>query len=147
MIGWIKLHRQFIEWEWYTDNNVKAIFIHCLLSANVERKEWRGISIDRGMFVTSISKLAIDTGLSIKAVRIALDKLKKTSEIKTEGASHWTTITVCKYEIYQGEREEQGQTNGKQKGEVGANKGQTKGKQRATTKEYKNDKNDKNDKI
>jgi hypothetical protein len=135
MNGWIKLHRQFMEWEWYTDQNVKAVFLHCLLSANIVSKEWRGVNIDRGSFITSISKLAIDTGLSVKAVRIALDKLKKTSEIMSEGASHWTKISICKYDTYQLKDDDEGQTKGKPKGKLGANKGQTKGKLRATTKE------------
>jgi len=137
MNGWIKFHRQFMQWEWYTDNNVKAIFIHCLLSANMTTKDWRGVSINRGSFISSIGKLAIETGLSIKAVRIALDKLKKTGEIIVKGASQWTMVTVCKYEVYQSYNDYEGQTKGTQKDKRGANEGQTRGKRRATTKEYK----------
>jgi len=124
-----------LEWEWFTDRNAMSVFIYCLLMANIEEKNWRGINIERGSFITSLSKLAIDTGLTVKAVRIALDKLKKTSEIVAIGASHWTKITVCKYGIYQGYDTDEGQTKGKQKGKQGANKGQTKGKAGATTKE------------
>lgn len=124
MNGWIKLHRQFMEWEWYTDQNAKSVFIHCLLMANVEDKEWRGVKINRGSFITSIGKISINTGLSIKSIRVALDKLKKTSEILTEGASQWTMITVCKYECYQSGEGEQGQTIGQTKGKRRANEGQ-----------------------
>jgi len=136
MNGWIKLHRQFLEWEWFTDRNAMAVFIYCLLSANIDDKNWRGVNIERGSFITSLSKLAIDTGLTVKAIRIALDKLKKTSEIVVEGASQWTKITICKYDEYQLGDESEGHTNGTQKGKRGASEGQARGKRGATTKEY-----------
>ena len=136
--GWVKLYRQFIDWQWYTDPNAKAVFIHCLLMANVEKKEWRGISIDRGSFITSIGKLAIDLGLTYKAVRVAIEKLKRGNEIECSGASQWTTITVCKYDTYQSGINTEGRAKGEQQGEQGANEGRTKGERRATTKNIKN---------
>jgi uncharacterized phage protein (TIGR02220 family) len=102
------------------------MFIHCLLSANYCDKEWRGEIIERGSFISSLSKLAIDTGLTVKKVRISLSKLKNTREILSKGSNQWTKVTVCNYESYQVVDDDEGQTNG-----------QTKGKQRATTKEYK----------
>ena len=36
--GWICLSRKLLDWEWYQNNNVKAVFIHCLLKANYEEK-------------------------------------------------------------------------------------------------------------
>jgi uncharacterized phage protein (TIGR02220 family) len=126
MEGWIKLHKRLLEWEWYTDQNTKSMFIHCLLSANYCDKDWRGKKIERGSFVASLHKLSIETGLSVKQVRISLSKLKNTRELIIKGASQWTKITVCNYESYQGEDTEEGQANG-----------QKKDTQRATTKEYK----------
>lgn len=137
MNGWIKLHRQFLEWEWYSDQNTKAVFIHCLLMANIEDKDWRGVNIARGSFISSIRKVAIDTGLSYKAVRVAMDKLIKTSEIAVNGASRWTEITICKYEDYQSGTDNEGRTERQTKGEQRASKGRAKGEQGATTKEYK----------
>lgn len=133
MEGWIKLHRRLLEWEWYDDNNVVRVFLHLLLTANFETKRWRGIVIERGQFVTSINELANATNLSPKQTRIALDKLKSTNEIDTKGANKYTLITICKYDAYQSGDDTEGQT----KGEQTANKGRTKGNQRATTKEYK----------
>ena len=40
--GWIKLYSKFLEWEWYTDVNTKAVFIHLLLTANYEQKKMEG---------------------------------------------------------------------------------------------------------
>lgn len=133
MEGWIKIHRKLLEWEWYDDTNVVRVFLHLLLTANYESKYWHGIPIERGQIITSVNNLASETHLSVKQIRLALEKLKNTNEIGIETANKYSKITISKYDIYQCQMDEEGQTKDNQK----ANKGQTKGKQRATTKEYK----------
>lgn len=117
--GYISLWRQFLDWGWYSDMNCKALFIHCLLRANIEEAEFKGIKIERGSFFTSIKHLSIELSLSEKQIRIAIDKLCKTGEISIKGANKGTYITVCKYNDYQFTKESKGRT----KGEQGANKG------------------------
>lgn len=124
MDGYIKLHRQIIEWGWYEDANTFRLFIHLLLKANYYDSEFKGRTVKRGQRFTSISNLAKEIKLSDKAIRISLDKLIKTNEVVVNGANNGTMITVCKYDIYQGNSETKGQT-----------KGERKGKRRATNKE------------
>ena len=143
MEGWIKIHRRLLDWEWYDDNNVVRVFLHLLLTANFETKRWRGIVIERGQLIISINELANETNLTPKQTRTALDKLKSTNEIDTKGANKYTLITICKYDIYQGCEDAEGQTKGEQR----ANKRQTDGNQRATTKEYKEYKNERTEEI
>ena len=138
MDGWIKLHRQLINWEWYDDVNTFRLFIHCLLKANHKDSEWRGQKIKKGGFISSIGKISEETGLTVKQIRLAISKLKRTNEISTISNSKYTVFQVVKYSEYQQE--------GKQKGKQGANEGQTEGKQRATDKNEKNDKKEKNEK-
>lgn len=133
MEGWIKLHRQLLDWEWYSNINVKILFIHILLKANHADNNWRGMEIKKGQFFTSTKHLSIETLLSEKVVRNCLTKLEKTKEIEVKRASNGTMITVCKYDSYQ----QNDNTMGKQR----ANKGQTMGKQRATNKNDNNEKN------
>lgn len=139
MEGWIKLHRQLLEWEWYDDHNTFRLFIYMLLKANHKDGKWRGNEISKGSFISSISNLATETGLSNKQIRTSLNKLKKTNEVASKGHSKFTVFHIVKYDEYQQE--------GKQEGTERANKGQTKGKQRATNKNDNNDKNVKNNKI
>lgn len=143
MSGWIKLHRSLLDWEWWNDAESVKLLIYILLKVNHEDKKWCGITVKRGQLVTSIENLAIANSMSIKQIRLRLDKLEKTGEISRKKTNKYTVITVCKYDTYQCIDESKGQTKGKQK----ANEGQTEGKQRATTKEYKNDKNVKNERI
>lgn len=132
--GFIQLHRKLLEWEWYTDTNTKALFIHILLKANHADKQWRGVNIKRGSFITSVSKLSLETGLSIKNVRTALKHLEETNEVARSTSSINTTITVLNYDNYQ--------TGGKVGASELANKGQGRGKVGATTNNYNNENND-----
>lgn len=118
--GFIQLHRQLLEWEWYTDQKTFKLFLHCLLKANHKEQNWRGQTIKRGQFITSLQHLSNETGLSVKQVRTALSNLIKTGELGKQSTSINTLITVTCYDKYQ------------VKGKPKANGGQTEGKQRAT---------------
>ena len=100
MEGWIQLHRQMTEWEWYDDANPCRIFLHCLLKANWKEKRWRGINIPRGSFFTSSEHLASDLKLSRQETRSALNKLKSTGDITTKPTSSGLLVTVCKFDTY-----------------------------------------------
>lgn len=90
-----------LNWEWYGDTNVVRIFLHCLLKANYQDRQWKGITIGRGQFVTGREILAKETGLTIQQVRTALDKLKSTGEITIKVTNKYSIVTICNYETYQ----------------------------------------------
>jgi hypothetical protein len=123
------------EWEWYTDANTFRVFFHLVLTANYEDKKWQGITIKRGQRVSSYDKIAKELKLSVKQVRIAIDKLKKTNDVAIKSTNRYSVFTVVNYNKYQ----DDGRQNGKQR----ADRGQTDGKQRATIKEVNNIKEDK----
>lgn len=137
MNGFIKLHRRMVEWEWYTDVPTKTLFLHLLLMANYEDAKWRGKTVKRGQRITSIRKLAEETGLSVKQVRTALDKLERTGEVAREGANSYTLITIENYAKYQDKREDKGTQEGTPQGKQKANEGQTKGNKQEIKKNKK----------
>tara|TARA_R110002153_G_scaffold238168_4_gene392461 strand:- start:14066 stop:14767 length:702 start_codon:yes stop_codon:yes gene_type:complete len=100
--GWIKLHRQLLEWEWYDDTNTKCLFLHCLLRANHSDTEWRGHKIKRGQFLTSVDTLTRETGLTVSQIRTSLKKLISTNEIASKSQARSTVITVVQYDSHQG---------------------------------------------
>tara|TARA_R110001632_G_C11260518_1_gene409834 strand:- start:129 stop:782 length:654 start_codon:yes stop_codon:yes gene_type:complete len=128
--GWVKLHRQLLDWEWYSDVNTTRVFLHLLLVANHKDNNWRGIEIKRGQRLTSISSLASETSLSIKNIRTSIKRLKTTNEVASYSTAQHTVFTMVNYDLYQDEASEV------------ANKGQAKGKQRATNNNDKNEKNE-----
>lgn len=99
--GWIKLHRQILEWEWYSDNNCFRLFLHLLLKANHKEKRFKGLELKVGSIVTSRDLLARETGLSSQQIRTALSKLISTNEITSVTSSQGTIIQIVSYEKYQ----------------------------------------------
>lgn len=99
--NWVKLHRKIRDWEWYTDNNTKSVFLELLLTASYEDNRFRGYEVKRGQVVTGRKKLAKDLKLSERAVRTALNHLKSTNEIAIKTTNKFSIITIVNYESYQ----------------------------------------------
>lgn len=114
MEGWISLYRKFIDWEWYTDINVKVVFIHLLLLANHTKNIWKGVEIQRGQLITSSEHLAKDLNLSRQQVRTALCKLQSTNEITTKSTNKYMLVTIEKYNNYQDSLRKNNQQNNQQ---------------------------------
>ena len=136
-IGFIKLHRKIIEWEWYSDVNVCRVFLHLLLSANFENKKWQGIDISRGQVITSLEKLGKSTTLTIQQVRTALTKLKSTHEITIKSTKLHTFITLTNYNLYQDRVIESNTPDNTPDNNSSTNDQQTINKEATTTKEGK----------
>jgi hypothetical protein len=102
MNGWIKLHRQFLQWEWFSDPNVLSVFVYLLLQANHKDGKWRGHEVLCGQHITSNEIISLHTGLSVQMVRTALRKLKSTGEITTQATNKFTLVTIVKWAFYQG---------------------------------------------
>lgn len=101
MSGWIKLHRQILEWEWFSDINTFRLFLYIILKANHKEKKYRGMDLKVGTIITSRDILAIETGLSVRQVRTALEKLKMTNELTIKTSTQGTVIEVVNYKKYQ----------------------------------------------
>lgn len=104
--GWICLHRQLLEWEWYTDINATRLFLHCLLKANHKEKKWQGKIIPRGSFITGRSVLAKETGLSERQIRTSITKLKSTNDLTIKSTNKNSLVTVVNYGLYQDKAEQ-----------------------------------------
>ena len=133
MSGWIKLHRSLKNWEWYSDHSATRLLVHLLVSVNYENKMWKGQEVEAGTLITSWENLALETGLTVKQVRTAMAKLEKSKEVARYATNKWQAITLVKWDKMQCLDTKEGQAEG-----------QTKGRQRATTKEYKEIKEEKN---
>lgn len=128
-MSWIKLHRSLKDWEWYDDINAVRLLIHLLVSVNFEDKKWKGMVIPAGSMVFSWESLSEQTGLTIKQCRIAMQKLENSGEAARKGATKGQLVTLTKWEKLQKNETERASNR--------AAKGQQKGRERATTKEYK----------
>jgi DNA-binding transcriptional MerR regulator len=132
MTGWIKIHRKFLDWEWFNKSEAVHLFMYLVLKANHKDGQWQGIDIKKGQFVTSFGKISSDTGISLQTIRTLLKKFEKTNEINIQTTNKFTILTLCKYECYQQENEP---TNT-----------QLTNEQQTTNKQLTTNKNDKNEK-
>ena len=88
------------DWEWHENTNVFRLFYHCLLHTNLEDKRYCGKEIKAGQFVSSITRISAETGLTESQVRTALKKLKDTWYISTKSTNKYTIYTVNEYQKY-----------------------------------------------
>ena len=99
--GFVKIHRKLVQWGWYTDNVVKGVFIHILLTANFKPMMWQGRTIQPGQVVVSASRMGSELGFSRQQIRTALHKLESTNEITIESTNKYSIITVVNWDEYQ----------------------------------------------
>ena len=88
------------DWEWYENTNVFRLFYHCLLHTNLGDRRYCGKEIKAGQFVSSITRISAETGLTESQTRTALKKLKDTGYISTKSTNKYTIYTVNNYKEY-----------------------------------------------
>ena len=101
MKDFLKLHRKMLNWGWYSDNNTKIVFLHCLLKANWKSGEWHGIKYQPGEFITSLETLSNETNLTVSQVRTAISHLKMTGEITSKSQGKCRIISINNWNMYQ----------------------------------------------
>lgn len=101
--GYIELHREIIDWEWFNDVYVLKLFIFLILEANHKEVKYMGIKIPRGSLLTSVAKISQKSGLSVTSVKNSLKKLLSTGEIdETIKPNKYRIITINNYDKFQG---------------------------------------------
>lgn len=99
--GYIRLFRSLTNWEWYTDVNTKSVFLHLILTANYEPKQWRGITVERGQRIYSRASIASELRMSERSVRTALNHLISTGEVTNQTTPQYSMVTIKNYDQYQ----------------------------------------------
>tara|TARA_A200000113_G_scaffold42735_2_gene34682 strand:+ start:1334 stop:2032 length:699 start_codon:yes stop_codon:yes gene_type:complete len=90
-----------LDWEWKTKPLTVALYTHLMLSASFEENRWRGVTIKRGSLITGRKKLSLETGLTERQVRTALNHLKSTNEVTIKTTKEYSIITITNWEKYQ----------------------------------------------
>lgn len=99
--NYIKISRSLLDWEWYQDINTCRLFVHMLLRSNWKDGKFKGTTVPRGSFVSSIGKLSDETGLTFDEVRTAISHLQGTGELTKQSTNKFTIYTVVNYDMYQ----------------------------------------------
>ncbi len=100
--GWIKLYRKLLDWEWYKNLNTKTVWLHLLLTTNfVSGKKAYGYTLAAGQVITTYSKIADATGLTLQQTRTALDHLRDSGELTTTATNKFQLVTIEKWAFFQ----------------------------------------------
>ncbi len=99
--NWIKIHRKFLDWEWWGNPEMIKIFLYLLLNANFKDNNWQGILIKRGQLPTGYLSMAKNLNFSYQKCRTLISRLKSTGEITVKLTPKFSVITIVKYEEYQ----------------------------------------------
>lgn len=119
MSDWIKVHRRLLDSDVFANPITLKVWIWLLLKANykdrlVSLKTGKGfedVVVKRGKVLygrkTASEKLKISEG----CVRNHIEKLEKIGKISVKTTSHYSIITICKYDVYQITDEQLSQPN------------------------------------
>jgi len=99
--GFVKLYRKVREQSWYQDPVTPKIFMELLLTVNFTEGDWEGIPVYPGETITSIRKLAQNTGVTVRKARTGIQKLERANVIKATGEGNYTRIKLLKWVDYQ----------------------------------------------
>ncbi len=125
--GFIQIHRQMVNWEWYDDTVTKCVFLHLLLTANFKATKWHGVDLRPGELIASYGSLANKLKMGVQQIRTAIDKLKLTGEVAIKTTNKFSVITIVNWDKYQSKPNQ----NSSKRASQWAPKGQTEGKQGA----------------
>jgi len=108
MSGWIKVHRQLQDhWVWSKPEYLKW-WLDILMSANIEPKKvlikGQLLEVNRGEVIYSYETWANRWKINKSKVLRFLKMLEKDSMIVLKSETITTRLTICKYDTYQGER-------------------------------------------
>lgn len=103
MKGWVKIHRTLLDWAKRNsvDDKTFRLFVTLILEAEFEDSD----DLLRGQVHTTLKELSEETQMTMKALRVRLERLAKSGEITIEnaksGRNGGTIITINNYALYQ----------------------------------------------
>ena len=107
--GYIRLHRNIVDWCWYKNANTFRVFIHLLLNANTRPYRFENIIINRGEIATSYDRIAGALNLSYKQVRTAVEHIVRAGTGAVKQYPKFLVITILNYNAYQSDGQSTGQ--------------------------------------
>ena len=100
--GFIIIPRRFSDWQWYSNVNVRLVYLDLLMRATWCDMSYKGVRIHRGQVAITVPELATLNQLSVQQTRNVLAKLKSTGEITVERNPKFSIITLNSYDELQG---------------------------------------------
>lgn len=100
--GFVKLPRNFLEWEWFDDTNTLKVYLALICLASFKDCRLKGYELKRGQAPVSLEILSRRTNMNIRSVRTALKHLEMTGDIEIEHTNKFSVVTVKNYDCNAG---------------------------------------------
>lgn len=101
MTSWVKLHRQILEWEHFTEPTVLQVWVCLLAMTRPRERRIHGVYVKPNEALISYRNLHEITGLAINTVKSAIDKLVQSGEISVKATGMGTLVKIEKFQQYQ----------------------------------------------
>ena len=99
-MGYVKLNRNLLCWEYYNNNNALLVLVRLTLKAAWRDTQYQGVALKRGQVVTTISELEKENQLTKQQIRTALDHLEATHKITRTATKKFSIITLLDYDCF-----------------------------------------------
>ena len=109
-LTYIKLTRSLLRSEAFMSEKMLKVWVWCLIKANFEEKDvnivvgrWKSkIKVKRGDFLFGRHKASEELNMKESTVYGIMKKLVEMENIKISVNNHYSVVTVCNYDLYQG---------------------------------------------
>ena len=98
---WIKLHRQSLDSQVFSDPALWRLFCWCLLKTNWKTGFFNGIEVNPGSFATGRASAADSLGMSGASWYRGIKKLESMGLISVKANNRFTVISVAKWSFFQ----------------------------------------------
>ena len=110
MAGWVKVHRQLLESEIFANSKALKIFLWLILKANIKTRFVplkigagdSAVKIEYAQLLFGRFKAEEELGIDGSTIYKWLKKMEEMTMILIQSNSHYSIITICNFELYQG---------------------------------------------
>jgi len=110
MDGWIKLYRKSIDSQVFQSEGLWKVWTWCIMKANhkdtwVPVKTGKGettVHVKRGQFIFGRKTASKELKMKPPTVQYRMRKLEDMQNLVSKSITHYSIVTVCNYDFYQG---------------------------------------------
>ena len=90
--GYARVPRALLESDWSDEPETFLVLLRLIIGANFKETGWRGVHLMPGEIIISLSGLSSQSGLSVRKIRTAINRLKTTGYLTCETTNRYTRI-------------------------------------------------------
>ena len=99
-MGYVKLNRNLLRWEWFGNDNALLVLVRLTLKAAWRDTQYQGVALKRGQVITTLQEIVDESQLTKQQVRTALERLEATHKITRTPTKKFSIITLLDYDCF-----------------------------------------------